>query len=118
MKKDTRKGDTVEVNELKLKIKEIERSEKQLMDTILSGGFQEDLLILANQKAAQLKRDRIAFQERMEELKSKNNEADQIVNLAGSWKKADDNRKKEVVMLMIYRIMISEDGNTKIIWNI
>mgnify|MGYP001067447850 FL=1 len=29
------------------------------MDTILSGGFQEDLLMLANQKAAQLKMDRI-----------------------------------------------------------
>ena len=52
MKKGTMKGDTVEVNELKLKIKETE-------NTILSGGFQEDLLMLANQKAAQLKMDRI-----------------------------------------------------------
>ncbi len=118
IKKSTVKGDTAEVNELKLKIKEIERSEKQLMDTILSGGFQEDLLILANQKATRLKSDRIAFQERMEELKSRNDEAGQIVNLASLWKKADYNQKKEVVLLTINKIMISEDGNAKIIWNI
>lgn len=118
MKKSTVKGDIAEVNELKLKIKEIERSEKQLLDTMLSGGFNDDLLTLANQKATQLKRDRIAFQDRMEELKSRNDEADLVVNLAGSWKKADYNRKKEVAMLMIYKIMISEDGNAKIIWNI
>lgn len=118
MKQNTAQGDTAEVNELKLKIKEIERSEKQLMDTMLSGGFNEDLLALANQKAAQLKRDRLAFLERMEELKSRNEETDHAVNLARSWKKADYNCKKEVAMLMIYKIMISEDGNAKIIWNI
>lgn len=118
MKQNTVKGDTAEVNELKLKIKEIEKSEKQLMNTMLSGGFNEDLLTLANQKATQLKRDRTAFQERIEELKNRNDETDHVVNLARSWKKADYGRKKEVAMLMIYKIMISEDGNAKIIWNI
>lgn len=117
-KQNTGKGDTAEVNELKLKIKEIERSEKQLMDTMLSGGFNEDLLTLANQKAAQLKRDRIAFQERMEQLKNRNDETDDVVDLARSWKKADYSCRKEVAMLMIDKIMISEDGNAKIIWNI
>lgn len=104
-----------EVNELKLKIKAIERSEKQLMDTMLTGGFNEDLLSLANQKATQYKNDKLALYERIDELKSMDNETDVIIDLAKSWKTADYNRKKEVAMIMIHQIIISEDGSTKII---
>lgn len=111
-------NDTAEINDLKLKIKAIEISEKKLVDTILTGGFNEDLLILANQKATQLKRDRLALFDRMEELKSKGEETNAVVNLSRSWKNADYNRKKEVAMIMIHQIIISEDGSTKIIWNL
>ena len=62
-----------------------------------------------NQKAAQLKRERIAFQDRIEELKSRNDEADPVVNLADYGKKQIIMRKKEAAMLMIYKI--SEDWN-------
>ena len=112
------KGNTAEVNDLKLKIKAIEKSEKQLMDTILTGGFNEDLLTLANKKATQLKKDRIALCEKVEELKSRSDETDIIVNLANSWKKAGYKCKKEVAMIMIHHIVISEDGSAKIIWNL
>ena len=114
----TRKGDTAEVNELKLKIKAIEKSEKQLLDTMLAGGFNDDLLALANQKATQLKRDRLALHERIEDLKSREDETDVVVNLAKSWKTADYKRKKAVAMIMIHKIVISEDGSTKVLWNI
>lgn len=113
-----RKGDPAEINELKLKIKAIERSEKQLLDTMLAGGFNDDLLALANQKATQLKRDRLALYERIEELKSREEEKDVVVNLAKSWRTADYERKKAVAMIMIHKIVISEDGSTKVLWNI
>lgn len=112
------KGNTAEVNDLKLKIKAIEKSEKQLIDTMLAGGFNEDLLTLANQKATQFKKDKIALWEKVEELKTKKDETGVVVNLAAFWKKADYQRKKEVSMMMIHHIVISEDGTTKIIWNI
>ena len=118
MNRTTRKGDTAEINELKLKIKAIERSEKQLLDTMLAGGFNDDLLALANQKATQLKRDRLALYERMEDLKSRGDETDVVVNLAKSWKTADYKRKKAVAMIMIHKIVIREDGSTKVLWNI
>jgi len=41
----------------------------QLVDTMLSGGFNDDLPVLANQKATQLKRDKAALYDRIEELK-------------------------------------------------
>ena len=118
MNRTTKRGDTAEVNELKLKIKAIEKSEKQLLDTMLAGGFNDDLLALANQKATQLKRDRLALYERIEDLKSREDETDVVVNLAKSWKTADYKRKKAVAMIIIHKIVISEDGSTKVLWNI
>ena len=118
MNRTTKRGDTAEVNELKLKIKAIEKSEKQLLDTMLAGGFNDDLLALANQKATQLKRDRLALYERIEDLKSREDETDVVVNRAKSWKTADYKRKKAVAMIMIHKIVISEDGSTKVLWNI
>ena len=41
-----------------------------------------------------------------------------VVNLAKSWKTADYQRKKAVAMIMIHKILISEDGDAKIIWNV
>jgi DNA invertase Pin-like site-specific DNA recombinase len=111
-------GSTAEVNDLKLKIKATEKAEKQLVDSMLAGGFNDDLLALANQKATQLKRDRMALYDRIEELKSRSEETDVVVNLAKSWKTADYNRKKEVAMIMIHKIIISENGSTQIHWNI
>lgn len=110
--------DYSEINDLKLKLKTVEQNEKQLIDTILAGGFNADLLELANQKAAQLKQDKITLQDRIDELKSKNEDASVIVNLSRSWKSADYRRKKEVADIMIDKILIGEDGSTKVIWNI
>ena len=114
----TQKEDSAEINDLKLKIKAIEKSERQLLDTMLAGGFNDDLLALANQKATQLKRDRLILQERIDDLKSIGDETDTVVNLAKSWRTADYNRKKTVAMIMIHKIIISEDGSTKVLWNI
>ncbi len=110
--------DTGEANDLKLRIKAIEKAEQQLMDTMLAGGFNEDLLALANQKATQLKRDKQALYDRLDDLKSRDDETDVVVNLAKSWRTADYNRRKAVVGIMIHKIVISEDGGAKILWNI
>ena len=118
VKHTTSKGNTTEINDLKLKIKAIEKSEKQLMDTMLTGGFNDDLLTLANQKATQFKKDKLALYERMEELKNRSKESDIVFNLTKSWKTANYERKKAVAMIMIHKIIISENGNTKILWNI
>lgn len=118
VKHTTEKCNTTEFNDLKLKIKAIEKSEKQLMDTMLTGGFNDDLLTLANQKATQFKKDKLALYERMEELKSRSNETDIVFDLTKSWKTANYERKKAVAMIMIYKIIISENGNAKILWNI
>ena len=107
-----------EINDLKLKIKAIEQQEKQLLDTMLTGGFNDALLTIANQKATQLKQDRLALYTRIEELNSRREETDVVVNLAKSWQTADYQRKKAVAMIMIHKILIREDGSIQIIWNL
>ena len=116
--RSARTGDLAEVNDLKLKIKSIEQAEQRLLNTMLAGGLNEDLLTLANQKATQLKREKLTLQERLEKLKNRKDKAGTIVNLTMVWQKADYNRKKEVAMIMIYKIMIAEDGGIKVFWNI
>jgi len=51
-------------------------------------------------------------------LKSRGAEKGAAIDLAESWKKADYDHKKTVAMIMIEKIVISEDGGVKIIWNI
>lgn len=107
-----------EINDLKLKIKAIEQQEKQLLDMMLTGGFNDALLTIANQKATQLKQDRLALYARMEELSSRKEETDVVINLADSWQTADYQRKKAVAMIVIHKILIREDGSIQIIWNL
>lgn len=107
-----------EINDLKLKIKAIEQQEKQLLDTMLTGGFNDALLAIANQKATQLKQDRLALYTRIEELNSRREETDVVVNLAKSWQTADYQRKKAVAMIVIHKILIRKDGSIQIIWNL
>lgn len=114
----TRNVNYGEINDLKLKIRSIEQAEKQLLDTMLSGGFNDDLLSLANQKASQLKRDRLALSAQIEEWKNREGETDVVVNLAKSWETADYLRKKAVAMLVIHRIFVREDGSIQIVWNL
>jgi ATP-dependent protease HslVU (ClpYQ) peptidase subunit len=54
----------------------------------------------------------------MEDLKARGSDSEVAVNLAKTWKSADYNRKKEVAMIMIHKIIISENGDTKVIWNL
>ena len=70
MNSTIRKEDAAEINHLKLKIKAIEKAENQLLDTILAGGFNDALLAVANQKALQLKQDRLALYEQIKKSKS------------------------------------------------
>lgn len=117
-KRTATKYHSSEVNKLKLKILAIEKSEQKLMDSMLSGGFYEELLTLANQKASQLQKDRLALYEKLEALQSRSKDVTIAVNLSELWKNTDHIHKKAVTAILIDKIVISEDGTTKIFWNI
>ena len=117
-KRTAKLEDTAEINDLKLKIKTIEQSEKQLTDSLLSGTQNADMITLLNQRASQLKSEKLALHERLDELRSISDEAATIIDIARSWKRANYERQKAVAMILIHQIVISENGDTKVIWNI
>ena len=84
----------------------------------MSVGFNDDLLMLSNQKATQLKKEKRVILEKIEALKSRDDETEVVINLAKRWKTADYSKKKEVATLLIHKIIINENGDAKIIWNI
>jgi len=51
-------------------------------------------------------------------ITSRDSETEVAVNLAKAWKNAAYSPKKEVAMIMINKTIISENGDTEIIWNI
>ena len=107
--------DTVEVNNLKLKIKAIEIQEKQLTDSILSGNLNMDMIELLNHRASQLKEDKFALRERFDEIKNLSEDTEKIVELAKYWKRANYERKKAVASILVHQILISENDDTKIV---
>ncbi len=109
---------SAEINDLRLKIKSIENSEQQLLDTMLSGGFNKALLELSNQRAAALKREKQALLGHIDALRIRAAETATAVDLAKLWRNAGYCQKKAVAMIMIQKIIISGDGNVKVIWNI
>ncbi len=118
MKRSGKVENTAEVNELKLRIKAIEQQEKQLTDSLLSDGFNEDLLELVNRKASQLKQERVFLLERLSEIRNRCDDSGTMLDLVSAWADADNERRKMVAMLLIHQIIIAEDGSTEIIWNI
>jgi DNA invertase Pin-like site-specific DNA recombinase len=110
------RGNAAELNALKLKQKAIEQQEQQLLDTMLSGGCNDALLAIANQKAMQLRQDRQALQDHMEALKSRSAEAAPTIDLAAAWQTANYDQKKSVAMLLLHKICIGEDGTVTIQW--
>lgn len=113
-----KKNHAAEINDLKLKIKAVEKSETQLMDTLLSGGCNGHLLELANQKATQLKNEKAVLYDRIEELSCNDEGTAAVIDLARSWKTAGYENKKSVALIMINKIIIDEEGDAQIVWNI
>ncbi|MBQ8370895.1 MAG: recombinase family protein [Clostridia bacterium] len=112
------KTESAEINEIKLKIQSIEKSREQIVDMLLSDGINNDMKDLLNQRATQLKKEQNALNDRMEEIHRKASETAAVVDFAESWKSADYECRKSIAALMIHEIVIDEDGNVDVVWNI
>ena len=110
--------DPAEINDLKLKIKAIEQSEKQLTDSLLLGSLNTDMVALLNQRASQLKEKKRLLETRLVQIRSTQKECGKPIDFAHSWKHANYERKKAGASILVHQILISEDGSTKVIWNI
>ena len=107
-----------EINELRNKIKTIELSQNKIADMLLSPDVNTDLLEIMNQKASKLKAEKSEILLKIEEIENTEINVKEAVNLSKKWKTASFEEKRGVCSIIINRIIIDENGNVEIVWNI
>lgn len=106
------------INEIRNKIKAIELDEKKLADLILSGSVNSDLTEILNTRASRLKAEKQAFYEKIAEIEEGGMNKKTAINLSKKWKNASFEEKRGVCGVLINRIVISENGDITIEWNV
>lgn len=113
-----RKNLNPEINELRNKLKSIELAEERLADTLLNPDTGADLLEILSKRATKLKADKMEIIIKIDELESKVVDVKTAINLSKKWKTASFEEKRGVCSILINRIVIDENGNAEIVWNI
>ena len=107
-----------EINELRNKLKTIELSQNKIADMLMQSEVNSDLLEIMSQKATKLKAERTEILIKIDELESSEVDVKQAINLSKKWKTASFEERRGVCSILINRIIIDEDGNAEIVWNI
>ncbi len=113
-----RKNVHPEINELRNKVKTIELSQNKIADMLLSPDANTDLLEIMSQRATKLKAERTELLLNIDELESAKINVKTAVNLSKKWKTATFEERRGVCSILINRIIIDEDGDAEIVWNI
>lgn len=113
-----RKNAHPELNELRNKIKSIELSQNKIADMLMQPEANVDLLEIMSQRATKLKAEKTELLLKIEELENTEIDVKQAINLSKKWRTATFEEKRGVCGILINRIIIDEDGNAEIVWNI
>ena len=108
----------MKTTEIMTKIRAVELAEKQLVDSMLSTNANNDLIKLLNERASSLKIEKQALQRELDDLQLSAANVDSLTRIIKSWDDADFVTKKEIVLTLIDRIVISANGDAEIVWNI
>lgn len=107
-----------EINELRNKLKTIELSQNKIADMLMQPEVNSDLLEIMSKRATVLKEERTELLIKIDELESAEIDVKQAINLSKKWKTASFEERRGVCSILINRIIIDEDGNAEIVWNI
>ena len=118
IKSSERKTLHPELNELRNKLKAIELAEGQIADTLTKPEVNTDLLEILGKRATKLKSERVEILMKIEELENTEIDVKQAISLSKKWKIASFEEKRGVCSIILNRIIIDEDGNAEIVWNI
>jgi hypothetical protein len=71
-----------------------------------------------SQRASKLKTEKTELLLKIEELENSEIDVKQAISLAKKWRTASFEEKRGVCSIIVNRIIINEDGNVEIVWNI
>lgn len=106
------------LNELRNKVKTIELSQNKIADMMMQPEANADLLEIMSQRASKLKAEKTELLLRIDELENSEVDVKQAINLSKKWKTASFEEKRGVCSILINRIVIDENGNVEIVWNL
>ena len=109
---------TGKINALRNKLSEIESSQNKLVELMLSGAIETDMMKLLNERAKALAEEKRRITEQIESIADTERDVKTVINLSEEWKNADYEKKKSVVHLLIDKIYIAENGSVEVVWNI
>jgi hypothetical protein len=76
------------------------------------------MLDLLNNKAKSLSEEKTELMKKIEELEESETETENAIILTAKFEHASFEEKRAVVLLLINKIYIAEDGTTEVVWNI
>lgn len=118
VKSKDEKAANPELNTLKNKLKSIELAQDKIADTLIGEECGPDLVEILNRRAEKLKAERTMILLKIDELESIETDTKSVVNLSKKWKTASFEEKRAVCNVLINHIVIDENGNSEIIWNV
>lgn len=107
-----------QINELKLKLKEVEQKLSSLSEAVISGSLNPEMIALLNEKAKKFTEEKRKYLDAIDDLTISSVNEQETVQFAKKWQKADLKEKRAICNVLIKTIVMYEDGNPEIIWNI
>lgn len=106
------------INLLKNRISEINRALERLVNLIMNDELDEEMIKLLNEKAKKLAAEKSEVLSKIENLENEESEIINIINLSKKWKTAGYEERKAVCGILIHKILINENGDCEVVWNI
>ena len=85
---------------------------------MLNEAVNSDLLEILGKRAAKLKAERTEILLKIDELENIEIDTKAAINLSKKWKTVSFEEKRGVCNILINRIIIYENGNVEIVWNV
>ena len=120
--KDTRRkvshDQSSHVNLFKNRLSEIKAAQEKLVDLMMDGKTEPDMLTLLNQRAKKLAEESREVVAKIEETEQNYTEILRSASLSKRWVKATYEERRAVCQLLIREIRMDATGNAEVVWNI
>lgn len=111
-------NNTNRINILKNQISEINKEQEKLVNLLLGGDIGADMINLLNEKAKKFADEKNDILYKIGELANEESEIISVINFPEKWRTANFEQRKAVCNVLIHKIIINDDGNCGIIWNV
>lgn len=107
-----------QINLLKNRISEINKAQEKLVNLLLNDDIDTAMISLLNEKAKKLTEEKADVLSKIDDLENEKSEIVSAINLSKKWKTANYEERKAVCNILIHKILINENGDCEIVWNI